>query len=69
MIDKLTFVDALSTTAAKGLKLHQSLILLAALPSLAFGSTAMYYNKSSHGAAHFTVHSAFLLSTAVGVED
>lgn len=40
---------------AQAFSAHRSLILSLALPSLILGSSVMYYNKSSHGAKHFTV--------------
>ncbi|KAI0273815.1 hypothetical protein BC834DRAFT_855710 [Gloeopeniophorella convolvens] len=46
-------------TKAAGLQRHQ-LAMLAGFPAIALGTSAMWYNKASHGAAHYTTwHGTF----------
>ncbi|KAL7413933.1 hypothetical protein BDY24DRAFT_369915 [Mrakia frigida] len=58
-----------STTApkekAQAFKAHRSLVLSLVLPSIILGSSAMYYNKSSHGAKHFTTWHGILGATTL----
>ncbi len=53
-IQSLQSTPSPSTTRQRAFRIHQILLLVLALPLFAIGVSAMWYNKHSHGAKHFT---------------